>query len=151
MRKHILVPEVKEEILQRISKLKPDSVNQWGKMNVRQMLRHLQEGILIGYGEIRPARNSGWLTQRLLRWMLLRTDLPAPKGKAKTFAEIDQVERNIDPPDFAMEQKKLLDLLQKFPEKKLQPRSPLIGKMNDQNWARQHYTHLDHHLRQFGV
>ncbi len=50
MRKNLLQPEVKEEIISRISKLTPQTQRQWGKMNVNQMLYHTSAGLKIAYG-----------------------------------------------------------------------------------------------------
>jgi len=145
------MPEVKTEVLQRISRLDPTAKNHWGKMNVRQMLRHCQEGLQISYGDIRPSPKKNWMVQQLMRWFIFHTDIPTPKAKAITFPEIDQVLRNSDPPDFENEKRRLTEMLQQYPARKMQASSPLLGRMSEQNWARLNYTHLDHHLRQFGV
>jgi hypothetical protein len=48
--KSLLDPTAKKEIILRIQKLNPQSPAQWGKMNVSQMLAHLQMplGVAIG-------------------------------------------------------------------------------------------------------
>jgi hypothetical protein len=48
--KNLFEPIVKKDILDRINKLRPESQPQWGKMNVSQMLAHLQMpmGVAIG-------------------------------------------------------------------------------------------------------
>jgi len=45
----------------------------------------------------------------------------------------------------------LSELVKNFPAKTTHPESALLGKMTTANWGRLHYTHLDHHLKQFGV
>lgn len=40
--KDLFDPAVKQEILDRINKLTPQSQRQWGKMDVAQMLAHCQ-------------------------------------------------------------------------------------------------------------
>ena len=152
MKKNLLQSEVKEELIARVSKLNPQSAKQWGKMNVNQMLRHLSEGLRIAYGDVKPsAKKTGWLGQKFMRFIILKTDVPAPKEKAKTFAEIDMVEKGINPPDFNAEKNQLVDLLKNFPAKQTYHESPMLGKMTTENWARLNYGHMDHHLRQFGV
>ena len=57
--KNLFDPSVKQEIINRINTLHPDSQPQWGKMNVAQMLAHhtvngcnLQPGDLLGSGTL---------------------------------------------------------------------------------------------------
>jgi len=151
MRKNLLQPETKQEILQRINHLSKDTPNQWGKMNVNQMLYHTAAGLKISYGEIKTARSGNWMKQQLMRFFILKTDFPTPKEKAETFQEINTVTLGINPTDFETERKILSELVKNFPAKELHPKSSLLGKMTRENWARLHYTHLDHHLKQFGV
>jgi hypothetical protein len=151
MRKNLLQPEVKAEILSRISKLNPQTQRQWGKMNVNQMLYHTAAGLKIAYGEISTAPRGNWLSKQMMRFFILKTDMPTPKEKAETFPEINTVTLGINPADFHVEQQKLIELVKNFPAKQLHHASSLLGKMSKENWARLHYTHLDHHLKQFGV
>ncbi len=151
MRKNLLQPEVKEEILSRISQLNAQTQRQWGKMNVNQMLYHTSAGLRMAYGEITSAPQGNWLKKQLMRYFILKTDLPTPKEKAETFPEINTVALNINPTDFIAERNKLVDLVKNFPAKQTHPVSALLGSMSKENWARLHYTHLDHHLKQFGV
>lgn len=41
---------VKEELIERINRLTPETERKWGKMNVAQMLAHLQMQIEVAYG-----------------------------------------------------------------------------------------------------
>src|SRR6186713_1274614 len=52
--KNLFDPVVKQDIIERINKLTPESKAQWGKMNVSQMLAHLQMPIGISYGSHNP-------------------------------------------------------------------------------------------------
>jgi hypothetical protein len=152
MKKNLLQPETKEEILSRINKLTAQTQRQWGKMNVNQMLRHNSDAMLQVYGEIKIAPRDNWFLKQMMRYIIFKTEMPTPKGKAQTFPEVDMVARNINPPDFETEKKKLFDLVKNFPAKpQLHPTSPLLGKMTTEEWARLMYTHIDHHLNQFGV
>ncbi|MCX6290276.1 MAG: DUF1569 domain-containing protein [Bacteroidetes bacterium] len=151
MKKNLFQKESKEEILSRIHKLNKDSQRLWGKMNVNQMLYHNAASIHIAYGEIKATAQGNWLSRQLMRYIIFKTDIPAPKEKANTFPEVDTVALNINPTDFNAEKNKVVNLLENFPAKPLYPTSPLLGKMTDENWARLLYTHFDHHLKQFGV
>jgi hypothetical protein len=151
MKKNLLQPESKEEIIMRINKLTAQSQREWGKMNVNQMLYHTAAGLKMAYGEITSAPKGNWLSKKLMRYVIFNTDMPTPKGKAETFPEVNTVALGIHPPDFNIEKNKLIDMVKNFPSKPLHPVSALLGDMTKENWARLHYTHLDHHLKQFGV
>lgn len=151
MRRNLLQTEVREQILSRINRLTPQTQRQWGKMNVNQMLYHTSSGLRIAYGEMTTAPRGNWLKKKLMRFVILKTDVPTPKEKAETFPEMNTVARSINPADFNVERNKLIELLNDFPTKQTAPLSGLLGKMSKENWARLQYSHLDHHLKQFGV
>ncbi len=151
MKKSLLEVEAKQEMLKRIESVKPGTEKLWGLMNVNQGLNHMYMAFQISYGEIKPATKGNWITRQMMRYFVLKTDMPTPKGKARTFDEINTVERGINPTDFDFEKRRLIETVQSFPNKPLAERSPLLGKMSEWDWARLNYTHLDHHLKQFGA
>jgi hypothetical protein len=48
--KNLFDPAVKQNIVERFNKLTPETKALWGKMNVEQMLAHVQRPIAVGYG-----------------------------------------------------------------------------------------------------
>jgi hypothetical protein len=152
MKKNLLQPDTRAEILARIDNLNPNAKSQWGKMNVNQMLRHTTYGLENAMGEMEATAKSGPIKRALMRFVVLKTDIPAPKGKAETFPEFNTVENGVNPPDFNEVREQLKANINRFPTApKYGTESPLLGKMSKQDWARLNYGHLDHHLRQFGV
>ncbi len=152
MKKNLLQPEARTAILARIDKLTPKTQRLWGKMNVNQMLRHTTYGLENAMGEMDATAKSGPIMRAIMRFVVLKTDIPAPKGKAETFPEFNTVENGVNPDDFTAEREHLKETLNRFPDSsKYGTESPLFGKMSKQDWARLNYGHLDHHLRQFGV
>lgn len=152
MKKNLLQPETRAEIISRIDKLTPGAKSQWGKMNVNQMLRHTAYGLENAMGEMPATAKSGPIMRAIMRFVVLKTDIPAPKGKAETFPEFNTVENGVNPVDFNAEREQLKAILNRFPNaSKYGTESPLLGKMSKQDWARLNYGHLDHHLKQFGV
>src|SRR2546423_1017306 len=133
MKKNLLQPQVKQDILDRIHRLNPASQKLWGKMNVNQMLYHTAAGLQMAYGEITSAPRGNWLSKQLMRYFILKTDFPTPKEKAETFPEINTVSLGINPSDFHAEKAKLEELVKKFPAKETHPLSPLLGKMSKEN------------------
>lgn len=153
MKKNLLQPEVRTAILARIDKITPNHTRQWGTMDVLQGLRHMNEGIKIGLGETKTAPRPGSKLQKsLMRFFILKTDFPTPKAKAETFKEINMVANKIYPTDLKAEKDSLKQTIERFvAATKLEPKSELIGPMTKEEWARLNYTHMDHHLKQFGA
>ena len=152
MKKNLLQPDTQTEILARIDKLTPKTQSLWGKMNVNQMLRHTIYGLENAMGEMDATAKSGPIKRALMRFVVLKTDIPAPKGKADTFPEFNTVENGVNPQDFNAEREQLKATLNRFPKApKYGEESPLLGKMSKEDWARLNYGHIDHHLKQFGV
>jgi hypothetical protein len=152
MKKHLMQDSTKKELTERIHKLHPKSDRKWGKMNVNQMLLHNTEGLKISYGDKKVTmKHPGWLMSKVMRYFILNTDAPMPKGKAITFPEINMVELGIDPKDFEEVKKSLIEEVAKYPAKPTLPVHAMFGKFKNEHWARLNYLHLDHHLKQFGV
>lgn len=120
----------------------------WGKMSVDQMLHHCNLSLAESLGEYKAERSIKWIPQVLVRWLILN----GPWGKgAPTRPDMFVAEGQRF--DFAAEQKRTLDMIDRFtafPLEREWPRSanfPMTGK----HWSQLHGRHLDHHLRQFGV
>lgn len=146
--KNLFDPTVKQEIIHRINTLHPDSQPQWGKMNVAQMLAHLQMPIAIAYGTHQP---KGSFLLRLIGPLFkskLWDDKPWKQGLPTdpTFLTVGTGK------EFEQEKSTLLDLINRFSESAIVgEKHPIFGKMTKENWSKATWKHVDHHLRQFGV
>jgi hypothetical protein len=150
MKKNILDSEGRQAILSRIEKLTPESKALWGKMNVRQTLRHMRFGYQMPLGEISEPEEGGVLKKKIMKFFLL--NVPAPKEKAETYPSFNTVSLGIDPPDFEAERRELKEYIQRFSEaSSLLENNPMAGKFQREDWGRLMYNHCDHHLKQFGV
>lgn len=138
---------VKQEIIDRINKLTPESRAKWGKMTVGQMLAHLQMpmGIALGTKTI-PRSFLGRLLGGLFKKQLyndkpFKRNLPtAPSFKMTTAREFEE------------EKQKVIEVIRKFNEENLiDIPHPVFGKMTKEQWGLSNWKHLDHHLQQFGV
>ena len=81
--------------------------------------------------------------------------IPAPKGKIKTFPEIDLEKGNGTKPTSFENDKTLLkkivsDFLEKDSSFNYQPHGA-FGPFTKEQWGRIIYIHFDHHLKQFGA
>jgi hypothetical protein len=145
--KNLFKPGVKDEIITRIHKLSPESQRQWGKMNVSQMLAHVQMPMGAGIGIHKIPRSLiGILFGRMIKPMIyndkpFKQNLPTDKSFVMT-----------DEKDFEKEKKQLLDMLGQFKEENIVDRPhPIFGKLTKEQWSKGTWKHLDHHLQQFGV
>lgn len=146
--KNLFDPAVKRDIINRINNLTPQSKAVWGKMNVSQMLAHLQMPIGIAYGTHEP---KGSFLLRLI----------GPLFKSKLWDKTPYKQSLPTDPtfimtgtekDFEKEKKVLIDMVNRFTESTIAgERHPVFGKMNKENWSKATWKHIDHHLKQFGV
>ena len=146
--KNLFDPSVKQEIIDRVNKLTAQTQRQWGKMNVSQMLAHVQMPILIAFGTHQP---KGSFLLRLI----------GPLFKSKLWDE-NPYKRSLptDPTfimtnsekEFEKEKSALLELIDKFTKESLvNEKHPVFGNLTKENWSKATWKHLDHHLKQFGV
>ncbi len=146
--KNLFDSAVKQEIINRIDTLNPQSQPQWGKMNVSQMLAHLQLPIAIAYGTHQP---KGSFLLRLIGPLFkskLWDNKPWKEGLPTdpTFITTGTTK------DFEKEKATLLDLITRFSETAVVgEKHPIFGKMTKENWSKATWKHVDHHLRQFGA
>ncbi|HEV2668370.1 MAG TPA: DUF1569 domain-containing protein [Blastocatellia bacterium] len=143
----------KKVILERLSKLRPDSHRRWGRMTSHQMICHLSDSFKSRLGEKEISSISNPLTRTVVKWIALYAPLPWPRG-VKTRPEADQEIGGTPPDDFESDRRRLVALIERFiaPAKdtEFHPH-PLFGDMSEAEWMRWGYLHCDHHLRQFGA
>ena len=146
--KNIFEPQIKIEIIERINKLTPTSQRKWGKMNVAQMLAHVQipMGVALGSHVVK----GNWLMKLILplfkkalydekHW---KQGLPTDK----TFIMTNQEK------DFDTEKKNLLEKINIYSEiTMINDKHPVFGKLTKEQWSKATWKHLDHHLKQFGT
>ncbi|MBL7910600.1 MAG: DUF1569 domain-containing protein [Bacteroidia bacterium] len=143
--------ETKQQFIERINKLTPQSQAQWGKMNVGQMLTHAQKPFEIASGKLVPKVNA--LIKLLFGKSAKRSIVNDPQFKKNipTFAEAKITDERV----FETEKQKLLESLEYFhnkgPEGITKAPHPFFGAMTIEEWDKLQSKHLDHHLRQFGV
>ena len=146
--KNMFDPSVKQEIIDRINKLTVQTQRQWGKMDVAQMLAHVQQPIVVALGK--RELKSHWLLK--LIGPLFKTKLyngqPYKQGLPtdKSYVMTGTVK------DFEKEKQQLIELIDSFHDTNLtEARHPVFGTFTKEQWSLATWKHLDHHLRQFGV
>lgn len=146
--KNLFDPVVKEELIHRIQQLSPVSARQWGKMDVAQMLAHVQLPIKIAFGQHHP--KGGFLLR--LAGPLFKKKLWDEKPYARSLPTDPTFIMTGKEMNFEKEKTALLDLINRFsPEAIVREKHPVFGKLSKENWSKATWKHLDHHLKQFGV
>lgn len=145
--KNLFDPAAKQEIIERINKLTPQTQRVWGKMDVSQMLAHLQMPMGVALGD--HALKGNFLMRLILPFFkkMLWDDKPYKRSLPtdKTFVMAS-------PKDFENEKQKLLSMINRFtPENMVTEIHPVFGKMTKEQWSMATWKHIDHHLQQFGV
>ena len=134
-------------MIARLEKLTPDSKALWGKMNVAQMLAHLQMPLGVALGIHRIKGNPVMRLFGSLIASKLWDDKPYKKGlpTAPSFRIVTEKE-------FEKEKAGALEMIRKFNENDLiNGPHPVFGKMTKEQWGKANWKHVDHHLQQFGV
>lgn len=143
---------VKEEIYQRLSRLKPDTPAQWGAMNVAQMLAHMNDAFRLSMGMKEAVDRSNFFTNKIMFPVAVYVLPRWPKSSA-TAPELTQGKLGTPARDFYTEvefAKKMMDVFNEREANKLKPH-PMFGQLSKKQWRDLLVKHFDHHLRQFGV
>ena len=145
----LLNPGDREEILGRLSRLKPDARPLWGRFTPGAMICHVTTGVGQGLGEVQLDPPSGPFTRWPLNWLAIHV-APWPKGKTQSPPEFLAVKPTTWEEDLA----RLSALVGRFGDRKPEdawPVSPFFGRISGRSWGVLQYRHLDHHLTQFGA
>ena len=149
--KNLFIPADAESLKARVTLLRPDSKQQWGKMTVAQALAHCSLSMEMATGALCPKRVLiGRILGPIVKPKLLGDDKPM-RPNSPTAKEL----RVSTAPDFSTEQPRLIALIDQFaqagPSGCTTHPHAFFGPMTPDEWAILTYKHLDHHLRQFGV
>ena len=146
-------PRDKDEIVQRLGMIGPDSQRRWGVMTAAEMICHLSDAFLVGMGE-RAVKDAKAPTSRpVFKGIVLWFPMPWPHG-VPTVPESDARRDGTRPTEIDTDMARLLAVMDRFTR---QPRSfplqphPIFGRMTEADWMRWGYRHTDHHLKQFGA
>lgn len=149
--KDIFDAAVTAGLIQRIQALRPDTRPLWGKMDVAQMLAHVNVSYEMVYESIHKRPN------RLLRLVLRAFVKPGVVGDKPypRSAPTAPAFRITDARDFERERSRLIAYLRRTQELGGEhfdgKESHSFGPLTRAEWSTLFHKHLDHHLTQFGV
>jgi hypothetical protein len=148
MPKSLSSQTARQELLDRLERLKPDATPLWGRMTAPQMLVHLVDWMAMASGDLPVASKNLVLRYPPLKQLLIYW-LPFPKGVPTAPELLARV-----PSEWGAEFASACDGVRNFESLYLKgqwPEHPAFGMLTSQAWAVLAYRHTDHHLRQFGV
>jgi hypothetical protein len=140
-------------IAHRLTLVRRDLPSRWGKMSAHQMICHLADSFRGVMGEKVLPVKQGVFGRGAMKWIALYSGLPWPHG-LKTMPEMDQFIGGTPPGEFDSDREALRRLLDRFAASSRDFQwhaHPIFLKMNDPDWMRWGYLHMDHHFRQFGI
>lgn len=144
-------PDTLQQNIGRINRLTPDTQPQWGKMNVAQMLAHLNVAYDMETGAL-PVKNN-WLMRLLLK-LAVKPAVVGPKPYPRNSRTAPQF-LIVDERDFEQEKAKLIAHLRRVStagETAYEGKENVsFGPLSAREWSVMYQKHLDHHLTQFGV
>src|SRR5580658_5593766 len=128
--KTLLSPRDRNELLYRLSRVRPNSQPRWGKMSAHQMICHLSDSFRASLGEKYTSPSSTLLQRTILKWVALWLPLQWPHG-IKTRPEMDQKQGGTAPAEFPSDLENLHILLERFcaSERKFAPHA-VLGQMS---------------------
>ncbi len=136
------------EIEDRIKSLSNNSIPEWGKMDVSQMLFHCQFPLKIALQKEHPELKPSFLAKLFFK-KAMYNDKPWKKN-LPTHSKL----KVVDQKEFEKEKDGLLGLVSEFSnqkDKKEWSPHPMFGTFTPEQWGKMQYKHLDHHLKQFKV
>lgn len=148
---NIFYASVNSDLQKRINLLSEESVAEWGKMNVTQMLAHLNVMFELAMEQKhkRPKAFVRFMLQNLVKKKLIN-ETPYKKN-SRTAPEM----LIKHPVNFAEQKKRLLHYMETLTQRGEgffhDKEHPFFGKMSTSEWSTLFYKHIDHHLQQFKV
>jgi hypothetical protein len=149
--KNLFTPDTTAELTRRISALRPDTKQLWGRMNAAQMLAHCNVIYEMAYEDKHPKPNA---FKRFVLRLLLKNTVVNETPYKRNSPTAPQLKVTGDK-DFGAEKERLLQYIRKTEGlgaahfEGLESHS--FGPLSSREWNNMLYKHLDHHLSQFGV
>jgi Protein of unknown function (DUF1569) len=143
-------PSDYELLITRLRSISPQDTARWGRMNVSQMLLHLDEAIRVPLGDFEVSEHTSLVWQTVMKWAALWYPRAWPQN-ISTRPELDLCQRGIYSDDFETARSGALTQLTRLYSARLQGvKHPFFGSLSRREWMRWGWLHTDHHLRQFG-
>ncbi len=146
---------IKSDLFFLLRNLTADSKQAWGKMNAQQMVEHVTAFFNVSIEKIKfdlvtPEEHLPKYKEFLLSDKEFRENTKAPLsviGDEPLPLRYATLEEALSKLHHSVEN--FFSFFEKDPEKTTT--HPVFGPLNFKEWARLHYKHVRHHLKQFGL
>lgn len=144
---------IRSEFPEHIANLPANTIPFWGKMNVQQMVEHVNGFFLVSIDKLHfpmvtPEEHLPQLKAFLMSDKEFRENTKAPVLPEEPLP--------LREPDLDTAKYKLKNTIEDFfrfyetdPHKKIA--HPVFGPLNFEEWILLHYKHVTHHAKQFGI
>src|SRR5580700_11690271 len=141
--KTLFNPTDRNEMLQRLTGVRPETQRRWGSMSAHQMICHLSDSFRAALGEKQVSQSTTLFKRTIYKWAALWLPLHWPHG-IKTRPEMDQQQGGTPAEEFASDVKKLHILFERFctSQGEFAPH-PMFGSLSRTERMRHAYLHLD--------
>jgi hypothetical protein len=141
-----------ELVLSRLNNLSNASQPQWGKMNVAQMLAHLNVAYDLAYGKTTP-KTTNFMIKIILKLFVKNVVVGENPYKRSLQTSPEFIISNER--DFEKEKSLLISNIKETETKGITyfegKESASFGVLTSKQWSNLFYKHIDHHFTQFGV
>jgi hypothetical protein len=138
----------RQELLDRLERLAPDSRALWGTMTAPQMLAHVVDWMLMAKGELKAAPKKRPLRYTPIKQLVIYW-LPFPKGVPTAPELLTRTASEWETERAAL--RRHVQWFENLDPKMIWPEHPAFGWMSAKAWGVLAYRHTDHHFRQFGI
>jgi hypothetical protein len=135
-------------VVARVGRLTADTAPKWGRMTATQMVVHLADSARMATGELLVRSKGAPFRFPVLKQLLMYV-MPIPKNLPTAPELLARAPR-----EWSVEVADYLGALEAFASKDVKGLwavHPVFGPLTGVEWGRQAHSHIDHHLRQFGV
>lgn len=143
----LLDNEDRSLILERLQRVRPDAKAAWGNLDAPRMLCHVADQMRVALGDVPTEPVHTFASRTLVKFLVVNTGLPAPRGKIKTAPEM----LTSRPTSWEADLAACVDLAERVGRGTARAVHPTFGPLSPREWGRLSWKHLNHHLVQFGV
>jgi len=134
-------------LLERVGRLAPGFTPVEGSLTAQRMLCHISDQLAVALGDIPGTRRDTSFTRTFGKWFVLYAPVRIPFGRVGTVPEMLTTE----PSEWAADVARVESLLMRFVDADRVAAHAVFGRLTHREWGILTATHIDHHLRQFGV
>jgi len=144
---------LREQFIETLAGIDPNTPPAWGKMNVQQMIEHMSDSFMIANGKdpkdcVTPAEQIGRMQAFLMSEKPFRENTPnAQLPEDPLPLRYESVADSLG--ELEMQVADFFDVFSEDKRKIIT--NPFFGDLDYEKWVHLLYKHAWHHLRQFGV